>query len=79
MAVRDKVSAAAIWWTKARIGWKEAQDLNVGGNTPLVVDFRWADRVPAVTATTAGIEAVVEQIEHDDDIEVIWQPAGVAA
>jgi hypothetical protein len=27
MAVRDKVPSAAIWWTKASMGWKEATDL----------------------------------------------------
>ena len=28
--------AAQIWWTKTRMGWKEAQDLNIGG-TPVPI------------------------------------------
>jgi len=42
MATREKNVAAAIWWTKARMGWKEARDpveVAHGG----AVDFRWAD------------------------------------
>ncbi|HEY2615795.1 MAG TPA: hypothetical protein VGI78_00505 [Acetobacteraceae bacterium] len=30
MATQDKNVAAAIWWTKARMGWREQQELNVG-------------------------------------------------
>lgn len=45
MATKGQVPSAAIWWTKARMGWKEATDLNVGGQGggPLVYEFRWAD------------------------------------
>jgi hypothetical protein len=32
MATQDKVPAAAIFWLKARMGWKETQDLNVAGS-----------------------------------------------
>ena len=47
-AVQHNNVAAQIWWTKTRMGWKEAQDLNLGGtNTPLNVSFRWADALPA--------------------------------
>jgi hypothetical protein len=31
MATQDKNVAAAIWWTKTRMGWKEAHDLNIAG------------------------------------------------
>jgi hypothetical protein len=43
----------------------------------LVVDFRWADQVPTVTATTAAIEAVTEQAEDGDEpeFEVVWKGA----
>jgi hypothetical protein len=48
-AVTHNNVAAQIWWTKTRMGWKEAQDLNIGGtNTPLNVSFRWADATPAL-------------------------------
>jgi hypothetical protein len=52
-ATKHMSVGAQIWWTKARMGWKEAQDLNVGGtNTPLAIDFRWAPALP-------------QTIEHD--------------
>lgn len=39
MATSGVVPAASIWWTKARMGWKEATDVNVGGqdDNPLTV------------------------------------------
>jgi hypothetical protein len=43
-ATKHMSVSAQIWWTKARMGWKEAQDLNVGGTTtPIAVEFTWAD------------------------------------
>jgi hypothetical protein len=38
--------AACIWWTKARMGWREATDINVGGqeDKPVAVHFSWAGR-----------------------------------
>jgi hypothetical protein len=54
--------AAQIWWTKARMGWKEAQDLNVGGTTtPIAVEFTWADAtaLPALLPTSEGTDGVV--------------------
>jgi hypothetical protein len=44
---------------------------------PLIVDFRWADQVPAVTTTTAVIEAVAEQAEDGAEpaFEVVWKGA----
>jgi hypothetical protein len=51
-AVQHMNVAAQIWWTKCRMGWKEAQDLNIGGtNTPLNVTFRWADALPTPTSS----------------------------
>jgi hypothetical protein len=37
MATSGQIPAATIWWTKARMGWKEAHDVNVGGqdNNPV--------------------------------------------
>jgi hypothetical protein len=31
MATKDKIPAAAIFWLKARAGWKESQDVNLAG------------------------------------------------
>jgi hypothetical protein len=84
MAVREKVPAAAIWWTKARMGWKEAQDLNVGGNgQPVVYEFCWRDElaqappVPKPLPEPPVIEAAAEPADAEDDNEpeVIWQEA----
>src|SRR4051794_24306071 len=44
MATVDKQVAAAIWWTKARMGWKEARD-PVAIEHAGAIDFRWADAV----------------------------------
>ena len=30
-AVQNENVAAQIWWTKSRMGWKDATDVNVGG------------------------------------------------
>jgi hypothetical protein len=68
-AVKNMNVAAQIWWTKTRMGWKEAQDLNIGGtNTPLNVSFRWADAAlpnpeHAQDATVTWIEAEAEPAE----------------
>jgi hypothetical protein len=49
-AVQHNNVAAQIWWTKTRMGWKEAQDLNIGGtDRPLNVSFRWADATPTLS------------------------------
>ena len=40
MATKERVPAAAIWWTKARMGWRGSGDPS--DDMPLQVDFRWA-------------------------------------
>jgi hypothetical protein len=72
MATKEKNVAACIWWTKCRMGWKSASG-DDKADTPLVVDFRWADQVtPAVTAPQAPIiEAVAEAVEADAP-EITW-------
>jgi hypothetical protein len=63
-AVKLNSVTAQVWWTKARMGWKEAQDVNIGGtNTPIAVDFRWADATPPVIEVTAS---------DDDDVVVTF-------
>lgn len=56
-AVKHNSVAAQIWWTKARMGWKEAQVLENRGDNTLHVDFRWAD-APAPPPT---IDAVADE------------------
>jgi hypothetical protein len=67
MAVKDKVPSAAIFWLKARAGWKEQQDINVGGtDRPVQVDFTWA---PALTVATASPVAPAIDAEAEADSE----------
>jgi hypothetical protein len=59
MAVKDKIPAAAIWWTKARMGWRGTTDVNVGGqdSNPVAIDFTWAPALPPVPTVVPVIEA----------------------
>jgi hypothetical protein len=46
MATVDKNVAAAIFWMKARAGWREKPDPNaiaIHATSPVVVTYRWAD------------------------------------
>lgn len=45
MATDDKNVQAAIWWSKSRMGWREAARLpeEQPTQTTLKVEFRWAD------------------------------------
>jgi hypothetical protein len=43
--VKDGNTAALIWWTKSRMGWKEKQGLNVSGGLNLNV-VTGIDRAP---------------------------------
>ncbi len=47
MATKGKNVAAAIWWTKTRMGWREApQELQHSGVDGAPIAFRWADETP---------------------------------
>jgi hypothetical protein len=56
MATKGRVPAAAIFWMKARAGWREPpRDANVGGTgTPVAADFSWAPAVATRTDRGAG-------------------------
>jgi hypothetical protein len=73
LATKEKSVAACIWWTKARMGWKEAQDLNVGGTgQPIAVAFSWADAAPAQPQPPT-IEAQAEPDDAgDNDVTLSW-------
>jgi hypothetical protein len=75
MAVRDKIPAAAIWWTKARMGWKSETDLNVGGTQTLQFQHLIAARAfsaqlngKLIGAGAATIEASAESAEDGSDL-----------
>lgn len=75
MAVRDKVPAAAIWWTKARMGWRGAGD--PAGDTPLQVEFSWRDSEPAVAPAPKPAPPTIEAEPEADsasggELTVTW-------
>jgi hypothetical protein len=79
MATRDKVPSAAIFWLKCRAGWREAHDVNIGGqdDKPMAVHFTWAraHEPPALPAVAAPIiEAAVQDDAADAEGPpiVIW-------
>jgi hypothetical protein len=84
MAVRDKIPAAAIWWTKARMGWRGTTDLNVGGqqDNPVAIDFTWAPALPqplpaAGSPPTIEAEADVEAEDAEaGEVVVTWEGEG---
>jgi hypothetical protein len=65
-AVQHNNVAAQIWWTKTRMGWKEAQDPALGDpNRPMNVSFRWADATPALPQPDNGQSSNVTWIEAE--------------
>lgn len=68
MATSGENVAAAIWWTKARMGWKDTSRVeNTGADgQPLVVDFRWADAPVQVASAAPQIEADEPAIEWSE-------------
>jgi hypothetical protein len=78
-ATKHNNVAAQIWWSKCRAGWREASD--AGGNTPLVVDFRWADApaqpLPSLPEAPV-LEGAAEATTDDDEPQVVWQTSEAA-
>jgi hypothetical protein len=73
-ATKHNNAMAQIWWTKARMGWREARDLNVGGqqDNPVAVEFTWAPALsPPVQVAAPHPEG--EEIEGEsEELEVSW-------
>jgi hypothetical protein len=78
MAVRDKIPAAAIWWTKARMGWRGATDVNVGGqpDAPVAIEFTWAPALPEPQPASSSPPTIEAEAEAEDaeagDVVVSW-------
>ena len=58
-ATKNESVQAQVWWTKARMGWREAQDIALTGNTPIMVVTGVTRELPAsfgkgAAASTAG-------------------------
>src|SRR6187455_2273598 len=59
-ATKNESVQAQVWWTKARMGWREAQDMNLTGNTPIMVVTGVTRELPAsfgkgAAASTAAV------------------------
>jgi hypothetical protein len=71
MAVKDKVPSAAIFWLKARAGWREQQDVNIGGtDRPMQVDFTWA---PALQPKPVTIDAEAAEVDDAEAGQLVVQ------
>jgi hypothetical protein len=71
MATRDKIPSAAIFWLKARAGWREQQAVNIGGtDRPVGIDLTWAPARPPVPTkvSTVDSEAEGEDAEAGDAV-----------
>ena len=76
LATKEKSVAACIWWTKARMGWKEAADLNVAGQGggPITYEFRWADAPTSAAATMKPEPPTIDATAEDASGPlVVWQ------
>src|ERR1700746_566420 len=72
--VRHNNVQAQIWWTKARMGWKDQSQLNIGGqpDNPLQIDFRWAPASDAPTIEHVADETNAVEDETNDAPVLEW-------
>jgi hypothetical protein len=75
MATKGQVPSAAIFWMKARAGWRQQQDVNIGGtDRPVGIDFTWAPARPPVLTKVPTIDSEGEAEGEDaGDVVVSWQ------
>jgi hypothetical protein len=65
MATKDKVPAAAIFWMKARAGWKEKQDITIEGTQTLQLAHLTAARSMSEQIHSQLIEAAPDPSEDE--------------
>jgi hypothetical protein len=65
MATRDKIPAAAIFWLKARAGWREKQDLTIDGAQTLQLAHLTAARSMSEQIHSQLIEAAPDPSEDE--------------
>lgn len=76
--VRHNNVQAQIWWTKARMGWKDQTQVNVGGaDKPVAIEFTWAPAAAtqAVAHETKDAPPVIDATPEPtstDDTEFVW-------
>jgi hypothetical protein len=81
LAVKEGNVTACIWWTKARMGWREQQDVNIGGqqDSPAVIRFEWGDALPpAANPAAPVIDGTADAKDEAEDeqaggVVVRWQ------
>jgi hypothetical protein len=75
LATKEGNVAACIWWTKARMGWREAQDLNVGGqaDNPLGFEIIWGPARPPEAIEQSTQPATIDAKAEDAETPVlVW-------
>jgi hypothetical protein len=72
MAISGQHPAATFFWLKTRAGWRETDRLEHTGpnGQPVVIDFRWADALPAA-APALTIEADAGSNGLDEDTQPV--------
>jgi hypothetical protein len=81
MAVRDRIPAAAIWWTKARMGWKSDQDLTINGTQTIQMQHLLAAQAVsdalhnAPHTLPAEIEGTVDSEDEVEELQDLMTPA----
>jgi len=66
MATVDKNVAAAIFWMKARAGWRERPDpsaIGIHATSPVVVTYHWADE----SEREDGVPILAGDVESERD------------
>lgn len=62
---------AQIWWTKARMGWKDTTPIGGNADGKMLVEFKWADQPLGQPLIEASVEPVIDaQPLEDDDAAV---------
>lgn len=69
-ATRHNNTQAQIWWTRARMGWKGSEDVNIGGtDKPIAIDFSWApaqNTAPTIEHEPPQLEVSFETKSDDE-------------
>jgi hypothetical protein len=76
MAVHDKVPAAAIFWMKARAGWKDRQDVTIEGTQTVQLQHLVAARAFSAQLNRELIEGEASTPEDEPEAPLnLMQPA----
>jgi hypothetical protein len=66
-AVKHNNTAAQIWWTRARMGWKSVADVNIGGtDRPVAIDYTWAPALTQPLPASSSPPTIETEAETED-------------